>query len=267
MNPNPADSPTHQRDPSFVKKTNFGFDEVAVEDKQERVNTVFDSVSSRYDLMNDLLSGGMHRLWKDALVTSLAPPRQPRIDWKLLDVASGTGDIAFRILERAQTNLNLTVSDINQSMLEICQQRAKTKKFNKQLKFVVNNAEDLPFQTAEFDAYTIAFGIRNATHIEKVLDEAFRVLKFGGHFLCLEFSETSIPMLDKIYDLYSFNVMPWIGQTVVKDGSAYRYLAESIRKFPPQEQFVAMINQAGFSRISYRNFSGGIAAIHSGWKI
>ncbi len=256
----------YQTKPSFGRKTNFGFDEIAVEDKQDRVNNVFDSVSTRYDLMNDLLSGGMHRLWKDAFVSWLAPPRQERSDWKLLDVAGGTGDIALRILERTATNLSLTVSDINQPMLEICRQRVAKAKFAKNLRFVLSNAEDLPFQSAEYDVYTIAFGIRNVTHIEKVLTEAFRVLKFGGRFMCLEFSETVIPMLDKFYDLYSFNVMPWLGQIVVNDGAAYRYLAESIRKFPPQEQFASMISQAGFSRVTYRNFSGGIAAIHSGWK-
>ena len=266
MNPIVTDPANYQTKTGFENKTNFGFDEIAVEDKQNKVNDVFDSVSTRYDLMNDLLSGGMHRLWKDAFVSWLSPPKRENSNWNLLDVAGGTGDIALRILDRTRVNLNITVSDISQSMLQICQRRATATKFAKNLKFVLSNAEDIPFENFQFDAFTIGFGIRNVTCIDKVLSEAFRVLKPGGRFLCLEFSETAVPILDKIYDLYSFNVMPWIGQLVVNDGAAYRYLAESIRKFPSQEQFTTLIEQAGFSRVTYRNFSGGIVAIHSGWK-
>ncbi len=246
-------------------RVSFGYESVPLQDKQAMVDDVFSSVARRYDIMNDLMSGGMHRVWKGALVTALNPPKRGR-SWRLLDVAGGTGDIAFRVADRSDGHADITVSDINEAMLAIGRERAEKLGFAN-IAFVQGNAEALPFEDARFDAYSIAFGIRNVPRIEAALGEAFRVLKIGGRFLCLEFSAVDTPMLDRLYDAYSFRVIPQIGRAVVGDAESYRYLVESIRTFPNQERFAAMIRAAGFQRVTYRNLSGGIAALHSGWKL
>lgn len=246
-------------------KRSFGFTEIGEGEKQARVDTVFHSVARRYDLMNDLMSGGMHRVWKDAMIAALAPPRRGR--WRMLDVAGGTGDIAFRAVEASRRNAAVTVLDINGSMLDVGRERAEKRGLSDNLTFVEANAEELPFGDRTFDAYTIAFGIRNVPDIPRALGEARRVLKPGGRFLCLEFSEVDVPMLDRVYEAFSFNAIPRIGQVVAGDAEPYRYLVESIAKFPRQRDFAAMIEAAGFVRVNWRNYSGGIAALHSGWKI
>jgi demethylmenaquinone methyltransferase/2-methoxy-6-polyprenyl-1,4-benzoquinol methylase len=246
-------------------ETSYGFRPVADGEKQGLVDQVFHRVASRYDLMNDLMSGGLHRLWKDAAVAWLSPPKQP--GWSLLDMAGGTGDIAFRAVDVSGGHAQATVSDINASMLAVGRERAEKRGLAENVTFVEANAEELPFADASFDAYTIAFGIRNVPHIDRALAEAFRVLKRGGRFLCLEFSEVDVPLLDKVYEAWSFNAIPRIGQMVTGDGEPYRYLVESIRKFPRQRDFAAMIERAGFSRVTWRDYSGGIAAAHSGWKL
>jgi demethylmenaquinone methyltransferase/2-methoxy-6-polyprenyl-1,4-benzoquinol methylase len=247
------------------KPASFGFREVPENDKEGLVREVFSSVAARYDLMNDLMSAGVHRIWKDAMVEWLNP--QP--GWKTLDVAGGTGDIAFRIVEMARArggDAHVTVCDINQQMLGEGVRRAE-KKGEAQIEWVCGNAESLPFPDASFDAYTIAFGIRNVTHIDAALAEARRVLKPGGRFLCLEFSKVEVPGLDALYDAYSFKLLPKIGGWVAKDEDSYRYLAESIRRFPPQAKFAQMISDAGLGQVKVRNLSGGIAAMHSAWKL
>jgi demethylmenaquinone methyltransferase / 2-methoxy-6-polyprenyl-1,4-benzoquinol methylase len=246
-------------------ETSFGFRPVGAGEKQERVNDVFHKVAKRYDVMNDLMSAGMHRLWKDAFVAWLSPPK--RAGWKVLDVAGGTGDIAFKIVDVSGGKAHATVLDINGSMLAVGRDRAEKRKMLQNTDFVEANAEALPFADATFDAYTIAFGIRNVPRIDVALSEAFRVLKPGGRFMCLEFSEVDMPLLDRFYDAWSFNAIPRIGKAVTGDGESYQYLVESIRKFPNQENFAAMIRDAGFERVSYRNYSCGIAAAHSGWKL
>jgi demethylmenaquinone methyltransferase/2-methoxy-6-polyprenyl-1,4-benzoquinol methylase len=246
-------------------ETSYGFKDVGAGDKQTLVNDVFHRVAGRYDLMNDLMSGGLHRLWKDALVSWLNPPKRP--GWKVLDVAGGTGDIAFRIIDASHGNAHATVLDINGSMLEVGRERAAKRGLEANTDFVEANAEELPFADDTFDAYTIAFGIRNVPRIEVALSEAFRVLKPGGRFLCLEFSEVEMPLLDRVYEAWSFNAIPRIGQIVAGDGEPYAYLVESIRKFPNQANFASMISRAGFDRVTWRNYSGGIAALHSGWKL
>jgi len=246
-------------------ETSFGFREVEDGEKQDRVDEVFHKVAGRYDLMNDLMSAGLHRVWKDALVSWLNPPR--RAGWTVLDVAGGTGDIAFRIVEASGGNAFATVLDINGSMLDVGRERAIKRRLDASTEFVEANAEDLPFADESFDAYTIAFGIRNVPHIDVALSEAYRVLKPGGRFLCLEFSEVDMPLLDRAYEAWSFQAIPRIGQIVAGDGESYSYLVESIRKFPNQADFAAMITRAGFDRVTFRNFSGGIAALHSGWKL
>ena len=245
----------------------FGFTEVPLEEKQHLVDDVFHKVASRYDLMNDVMSGGLHRLWKDAMVAKLSPPRIGRRPYEVLDMAGGTGDIAFRIVEKSDRKAKVTVSDINASMLGVGRDRAEKRGLLANLDFVEANAEELPFENDRFDAYTIAFGIRNVPRIDKALAEAHRVLKPGGRILVLEFSQVVLPVLDKVYDAFSFNVIPVMGKVFAGDGEPYRYLVESIRRFPPQEKFAAMIREAGFSRVDYTNYTGGIAALHSGWKI
>jgi demethylmenaquinone methyltransferase/2-methoxy-6-polyprenyl-1,4-benzoquinol methylase len=222
-------------------------------------------VARRYDLMNDLMSGGLHRLWRDALVSALNPPRAGK-PFRVLDAAGGTGDIAFRISERARGHADVTVADVNASMLELGRERAE-RRGAKNVVFREANAERLPFAEASFDAYTIAFGIRNVPRVGEALGEALRVLRHGGRFLCLEFSEVAVPVLDRLYERYSFDAIPRLGRVVTGDAEAYRYLVESIRTFPNQERFADMIRAAGFRRVAYRNFSGGIAALHSAWKI
>jgi len=243
----------------------FGFREVPEDQKKDLVREVFSSVARKYDLMNDLMSGGVHRLWKDAMVEWLNP--QP--GWQVLDVAGGTGDIAFRIAEVARErggDAGIVVCDINADMLNEGKRRAE-ENGEKAVRWVDGDAEALPVPDASFDAYTIAFGIRNVTHIDKALAEARRVLKPGGRFLCLEFSRVQAPILDAMYDKFSFAVLPRLGEIVAGDAEAYRYLAESIRRFPPQAKFAEMIASAGLSRVKVRNMTGGIAAMHSAWKI
>ncbi|RVC98570.1 bifunctional demethylmenaquinone methyltransferase/2-methoxy-6-polyprenyl-1,4-benzoquinol methylase UbiE, partial [Mesorhizobium sp. M2A.F.Ca.ET.029.05.1.1] len=211
-------------------ETSYGFRKVGAGEKQPLVNDVFHKVANRYDLMNDLMSAGLHRLWKDAMVAWLNPPKRP--GWKVLDVAGGTGDIAFRIVEASQRQAHATVLDINGSMLSVGRDRAEKQGLAANTDFVEANAEELPFESETFDAYTIAFGIRNVPRIEVALAEAYRVLKRGGRFLCLEFSEVEMPLLDKAYEAWSFNAIPRIGKAVTGDGEPYSYLVESIRKFP-----------------------------------
>jgi demethylmenaquinone methyltransferase / 2-methoxy-6-polyprenyl-1,4-benzoquinol methylase len=246
-------------------ETSFGYRTVEAGQKQPLVDDVFRKVAERYDLMNDIMSGGMHRLWKDAMVTWLNPPRKP--GWRALDVAGGTGDIAFRIYEASHRQAEVTVLDINGAMLEVGRERAQKRGFGDALSFVEANAEELPFPDASFDAYTIAFGIRNVPRIERALTEARRVLKTGGRFLCLEFSEVEMPLLDRAYEAWSFHAIPRIGQVVAGDGEPYRYLVESIRKFPRPDAFAAMIGKAGFDRTTWRGMTGGIATMHSAWKL
>jgi demethylmenaquinone methyltransferase/2-methoxy-6-polyprenyl-1,4-benzoquinol methylase len=243
----------------------FGYREVPEEDKEALVRKVFSSVAQRYDVMNDLMSAGVHRLWKDAMVEWLNPQPGQRI----LDVAGGTGDVAFRIAELARArggDAEILVCDINADMLGEGVRRA-AEKGKGAIRWACGDAEHLPVPDACMDAYTIAFGIRNVTHIEAALAEARRVLKPGGRFLCLEFSRVEAPGLDTLYERYSFSVLPRLGEWVAKDGEAYRYLAESIRRFPAQKPFAAMIERAGLSRVKVRNLTGGIAAMHSAWRI
>ncbi|KZD12895.1 class I SAM-dependent methyltransferase [Oceanibaculum pacificum] len=248
------------------EKAPFGFREVAASEKHGLVQTLFDGVAQNYDLMNDLMSGGVHRLWKSAMLDWLAP----RPGMTLLDVAGGTGDIAFRFQERGGGPV--MVCDLTPGMLAVGRDRAidkgrLTRFAEGGIDWVAGNAEQLPVADRSVDAYTIAFGLRNVTRIDKALAEAFRVLKPGGRFLCLEFSQVVLPVLDKLYDTYSFSVLPALGQYVAKDREAYVYLAESIRTFPPQEDLAARIRAVGFEMVSYRNLSGGIAALHSGWRL
>lgn len=246
-------------------ETSYGFHTVNADDKQGRVNDVFHKVAKRYDVMNDIMSGGMHRLWKDAMVQTLAPRKSA--DFKFLDVAGGTGDIAFRISEASNKMAKGTVLDINGSMLDVGRDRAAQKGLAEDLEFIEANAEELPFEDKIFDAYTIAFGIRNVPNIDQALGEAYRVLKRGGRLLVLEFSEVQMPFLDKAYDGWSFGAIPQIGAMVTGDAEPYQYLVESIRKFPNQTDFAKMISRAGFSQVTYKNYTAGIAALHSGWKI
>ncbi len=246
--------------------THFGFKTVATGDKARLVHNVFEQVASRYDLMNDLMSGGVHRAWKLALIDWLNPPRSER-PYAHIDVAGGTGDIAFRLLDRAGPNTHVTVCDINRHMLGVGKTRSEAKDYEGQIEFACGDAQSLPFPDRSFDGYTIAFGIRNVTHIDQALRDAYRVLKPGGRFMCLEFSQVSVPLLDTIYERFSFDAIPKIGQWVTGDGEPYQYLVESIRRFPPQDKFKTMIEDAGFARVSYRNLTGGVATIHSGWRL
>ncbi len=248
------------------KDVAFGFRRVGEAEKQGLVNEVFAKAAHRYDQMNDLMSAGLHRLWKDDLITMLAPPKQAT-PFDVLDVAGGTGDIAFRIARAGGSGTHVTVADISPEMVAEGRKRAEAEGLLGACDFTVGNAEALAFPDKTFDACTIAFGIRNVTRIDRALREAYRVLKPGGRFLCLEFSKVDVPLLDKFYDAYSFTVIPAVGKVVTGDGQPYRYLVESIRTFPSQEKFKTMISEAGFSRVSFRNLSGGVAAIHSGWRI
>ncbi len=243
----------------------FGSREVPLDDKQALVDDVFRSVARRYDLMNDLMSFGLHRAWKDALVTAVNPPKgRP---FALLDIAGGTGDVAMRVVAAGGGETRATVCDINPDMLAVGRERAEARGLGDALTFAEANAEALPFADRSFDAATIAFGIRNVPRIEVALAEAYRVLKIGGRFLCLEFSTVTMPGLDTLYDLYSFNVIPALGRAVVGDAESYRYLVESIRRFPNPQAFAGMMRTAGFARVSHRPMSGGIVALHSGWRL
>ncbi len=246
-------------------ETSYGFRNVDKSEKQGLVNDVFHKVASRYDLMNDLMSAGMHRIWKNGMVAWLNPPRHP--GWKLLDVAGGTGDIAFRIIEASHNNAYVTVLDINGSMLGVGCERAKKRRLSNNVDFVEANAEELPFADETFDAYTVAFGIRNVPRIDVALQEAYRVLKPCGRIMVLEFSEVNMSLLDNVYNAWLFNAIPRISQAVTGDSEPYYYLVESIRKFLNQHNFAAIMTNAGFDRVTFRNYSGGIAALHSGWKL
>ena len=253
-------------EPDGEARASFGFRDVRAAEKQRLVDGVFARVAERYDLMNDLMSGGLHRLWKADLINWLAPPRSGR-PHRLLDVAGGTGDIALRYLEAGGPACRAVIADISAPMLQVGAGRLSARGLSAQASFVRANGEALAFADKSFDAYTVAFGIRNMTDINAALREAYRVLRPGGRFLCLEFSEVEVPMLDRLYDLWSFAVIPRLGAVVAGDRAAYAYLVESIRRFPDQEAFAAMVEAAGFARVRYRNLSGGIAAIHSGWRL
>jgi len=251
--------------PSDQPQIDFGFTKVPLQEKQGRVNDVFRSVAASYDVMNDAMSVGMHRVWKDVLVGMVAPPKSR--PFRHLDVAGGTGDVAFRIAGAGGYDTAVTVADINGSMLEVGRERAAKLGLDQTVDFVEANAEALPFSDQTFDAYTIAFGIRNVPRRELALREAWRVLKRGGRFLCLEFSDVDVPFIDTIYRSYSFNAIPAIGKLVAGDSESYRYLVESIAQFPSTETFKEKVAAAGFSRSMYTKLTGGVVAIHSGWKL
>jgi len=256
----------HDRNNTGESTASFGFRAVPETERQGLVNQVFAAVAGRYDLMNDLMSGGLHRLWKRDLITMLNAPRG-ETPFRLLDVAGGTGDIALRYARDSGPKATAVICDISPEMLEVGRNRISAAGLQNRIACVEGNAEALPFESGSFDAYTIAFGIRNVTHIDKALAEAYRVLKPGGRFLCLEFSECQVPILDRLYDFHSFEVIPRLGKLTAGAAEPYRYLVESIRRFPKQEAFAGLVRGAGFGRVSYRNLTGGIAAIHTGWKI
>jgi demethylmenaquinone methyltransferase/2-methoxy-6-polyprenyl-1,4-benzoquinol methylase len=247
---------------SDKKTTHFGFKTVDEEKKAGMVHGVFTNVASKYDVMNDVMSMGIHRLWKDAMMDWLAP----RPGSELLDVAGGTGDISFRFLGRAP-GAHATVLDMTESMLIEGRKRAEAGAMADSLDWVVGDAMALPFKANSFDVYTISFGIRNVTRVQDALNEAYRVLRPGGRLMVLEFSQLPNELMQKAYDLYSFNVIPRMGKLIANDADSYQYLVESIRKFPDQETFAGMIRSAGFGNVAYRNLSMGIAALHSGWKL
>jgi len=259
----PDDNQGNGATPAAEETVPFGKRDVLRTEKPRLVQGVFRSVADRYDLMNDLLSLGVHRMWKDAMISWLNPRRGMRV----VDVAGGTGDIAFKIQERVRDRAFVTVIDLTESMVQVGRQRAFDFGFDENTSFVTGDALNLPVPSGTMDAYTIAFGIRNVTDIPQALAEAYRVLRPGGRFLCLEFSQVTQPALNLIYTQWSDRVMPVIGDRVANDRESYEYLVDSIRRFPKQDDFAAMIDEAGFSRVSYRNLTGGIAAIHSGWKI
>ena len=242
--------------------THFGFETVPEAKKAGKVQNVFTSVASKYDIMNDVMSVGIHRIWKEAMMDWLAP----KSGQKLLDVAGGTGDVSFKFLKRSGSG-HATVLDITENMLIEGRKRAEADQMLDRLDWIVGDAMFLPFADNSFDVYTISFGIRNVTQPQEALNEAFRVLRPGGRLMVLEFSQIPVPLAQKAYDLYSFNVIPTMGKLIANDRSSYQYLVESIRKFPDQETFLSMVQQAGFENASYRNLSLGIAALHSGWKI
>ena len=242
--------------------THFGYQSVPESEKAGRVRGVFGSVASNYDLMNDVMSGGVHRIWKNAMMDWLAP----RSGQRLLDVAGGTGDISFRFLKRA-SGAHATVLDLTSEMLEEGKSRAEAAQLGDSLDWVVGDAMALPFADNSFNVYTISFGIRNVTRPQDALNEAFRVLKPGGRLMVLEFSQIANDLLQWVYDRYSFNVIPNMGKLIANDRDSYQYLVESIRKFPDQETFLGMVHKAGFENAKYRNLTMGVACLHSGWKI
>jgi len=241
----------------------FGFRRVKPDEKTGMVSRVFESVAGNYDVMNDLMSGGLHRLWKDALVRRM----NPKPGQALLDVAGGTGDIALRCHKRTQGQANIIVCDINPSMLEQGKAKVLDQGFMKGIEWVTGNAEALPFADRSVDTYSIAFGLRNVTHIDQALREAARVLKPGGRFFCMEFSPGVKPMLKPLYEAYCLNVLPVLGQFIAKDRDAYQYLAESILKFPPQAELAARMEKAGLSHAKWTNLTAGIAVIHEAWRL
>ncbi|MGE5149057.1 MAG: bifunctional demethylmenaquinone methyltransferase/2-methoxy-6-polyprenyl-1,4-benzoquinol methylase UbiE [Rhodospirillaceae bacterium] len=243
-------------------KASFGYRDVPASEKAGMVARVFESVAPRYDLMNDLMSAGVHRLWKNAMVDVLHPRRGE----KLLDVAGGTGDIAFRIVQRCE-GADVTICDINPAMLEVGRDRAVDRGLLKGLTWTTGDAETLPFPDRSFDAYTIAFGLRNVTDIDKALREAFRVLRPGGRFLCLEFSKVTSAPIGRAYDAYSERALPLLGRAIARDAQSYRYLHESIRRFPSQRDLARRMREAGFERVGWRNMTLGVVALHTGWRI
>lgn len=263
--------------PKRNESTNFGYKKVDVQDKQKEVNKVFDNVAKKYDIMNDLMSAGIHRAWKNSLISEI----NPNYNMKLIDVAGGTGDIAFRFLNHLtsrnpkqiakvedSSNLKVTVCDINENMLRVGQERSKTIELADKIEWKVSNAENLENEPDNtYDVYTIAFGIRNCTHLDKVVKEAHRVLKPGGRFMCLEFSKPTNPLFEKFYDFYSFNVIPVTGYLVAGDWDSYQYLVESIRMFPSQVEFADLISNCGFKYVNYKNYTNGVVALHSGLKL
>ena len=252
--------------PRAPDTTHFGFEQIPLADKQPLVDDVFRSVARRYDLMNDLMSGGLHRAWKDALVTAVNPPKSDK-PFALLDLAGGTGDVAFRVVAAGGPGVRVTVCDINTEMLSVGAELAAERGHDSVVTFERGNAEELSYPDRSFDCVTIAFGIRNVPRIERALVEAYRVLRLGGRFLCLEFSTVDVPGLDALYDFYSFNVIPALGGAVAGDAEAYRYLVESIRRFPRPDAFAEMMRAAGFARASFQRMTGGIVALHSGWRL
>jgi len=244
------------------KTTHFGSQTVLESEKAGKVRSLFGDVASKYDVMNDAMSMGIHRIWKDAMMDWLAP----RPGQKLLDVAGGTGDISFRFLKRAGSG-HATVLDLTEPMLVEGRKRAEAAQMADNLDWIVGDAMALPFEDNSFDVYTISFGIRNVTRPQEALNEAFRVLRPGGRLMVLEFSQIPNDMMQKIYDLYSFNIIPQLGQVIAGDRDSYQYLVESIRNFPDQETFLGMVKTAGFENAKYRNLSMGIACLHSGWKL
>ncbi|MEM5476683.1 bifunctional demethylmenaquinone methyltransferase/2-methoxy-6-polyprenyl-1,4-benzoquinol methylase UbiE [Pacificibacter sp. AS14] len=253
---------TRTSGPTSDKTTHFGFKDVAEDQKAGMVHEVFTNVASKYDVMNDVMSMGIHRIWKDAMMDWLAP----RAHQHLLDVAGGTGDVSFRFLKRAPGATSV-VLDMTESMLIEGRKRAEAEQMAENLSWVTGDAMALPFEDNQFDVYTISFGIRNVTRVNEALSEAYRVLKPGGRLMVLEFSQLPNAAMQKAYDLYSFNVIPKMGKLIANDADSYQYLVESIRQFPNQETFLQMIRDAGFANASYRNLSLGIAALHTGWKI
>ena len=252
--------------PRGSDQTHFGYETVPLDDKQGRVDDVFHSVARRYDLMNDLMSGGLHRAWKDALVTAVNPPKNTR-EFAVLDLAGGTGDVAFRVAQSGGPGTRVTVCDTNADMLEVGRARAAERGLDGVVTFDQGNAETLAYPDRSFDCVAIAFGIRNVPRVEAALADAYRVLKIGGRFLCLEFSSVDMPGLDALYELYSFQVIPRIGEAVTGDREAYQYLVESIRKFPKPKAFATMMEAAGFRRVSFKPMTGGVVALHSGWRL
>ena len=242
---------------------NFGFKKVSKEEKPKLVNEVFDSVALRYDLMNDLMSAGLHRLWKDSFIDWLAP----RKNTHLLDVAGGTGDIAFRFIANTRNKSRVTILDRNEKMLIEGKKRSESIKVKPEIKWVCGDAMKLPFKNEIFDYYTISFGIRNVLDLKKCLSEAFRVLKPGGRLMILEFSKVENRTFNKIYDVFSFNVVPRLGKLIAGDAESYQYLIESIRKFPSQDKLAGLVGEAGFRQVKYTNLTQGIVAMHSGWKV
>jgi demethylmenaquinone methyltransferase / 2-methoxy-6-polyprenyl-1,4-benzoquinol methylase len=260
----------------MAETAHFGSRRVPLDDKQALVDDVFHSVARRYDLMNDLMSLGLHRAWKDALATAVNPPKN--LPFAFIDIAGGTGDVAFRVIDKGGKQTRATVCDINADMLDIGRERAAASAstlpspasgggIGRGITFAEANAEALPFADKSFDAATIAFGIRNVPRVQQALAEAHRVLKVGGRFLCLEFSAVDVPGLDRLYDFYSFNVIPALGRVVAGDAESYRYLVESIRRFPDPQTFAGMLRGVGFSRVSFQPMTGGIVALHSGWRL
>jgi demethylmenaquinone methyltransferase / 2-methoxy-6-polyprenyl-1,4-benzoquinol methylase len=262
----PAKGVSSMRQAAQPRDVNFGFRTVPLASKQQLVDAVFDTVARRYDLMNDLMSFGLHRAWKDVVTVALDPPRGAR-RFALADVAGGTGDIAFRAVAAGGAKTRVTVIDPNHEMLNVGRARARARGLADAVTFVEGRAEGLPLKDRSQDAVSVAFGLRNVPQLDAALTEAFRVLRIGGHFVALEFSTCDVPGLDWLYDLYSFQVIPALGGVVVGDREPYRYLVESIRRFPGPEALAAMMTAAGFGRVSYRALSGGIVALHSGWRL